>query len=329
MTESPQSPSSPTWLHRILGRIVGLGLTALVILMLVAGFVWVQKILGTDPVDRRDHWREGRLRMASLGQGFLVWESSRSGTWRIYRQELDGSGLRRISPQEPGHDHFAPHLSPDGSRLVYLSYPTGSSGYQPVAKGIKVAMHLLAADGSEDRVLLEDARAYWGNRAAVWRSASELHCIDAQGHGLYLDLHTMEPRRLTEEGDEEYGWLVNAQATYATKGNPSFSPFDASRGSIAQRRMMAGCQPYFSGDGIWGYWNAGLGGPIQRFELASGDIDTILAQDDPACRAGATMPTLPCCPAASVSWPLLLHRTSTMHSVRITICFWRRRIRRP
>ena len=41
-------------------------------------------------------------RMAQLGPGFVVWESNRTGRWRIWRRELDGSNLRQISPEESG-----------------------------------------------------------------------------------------------------------------------------------------------------------------------------------------------------------------------------------
>ena len=74
--------------------------------------------------------REGWRKMSQLGSGFVVWESNRTGRWRLWRRELDGSGLRQISPEESGRDHYCPHLSPDGTRLVYLSYPAGTDTYQ-------------------------------------------------------------------------------------------------------------------------------------------------------------------------------------------------------
>ena len=35
---------------------------------------------------------------ARLGDGFLVWESNRTGPWRIWTRRLDGSGLRQLTP---------------------------------------------------------------------------------------------------------------------------------------------------------------------------------------------------------------------------------------
>src|SRR5690606_21413612 len=90
-----------------------------------------------------------------------------------------------------------------------------------------------------------------------------------------------EQRLLTLKGEAEYGWLVNAQGTYATMGSPSFSHYHAESRSIVQRRVLPGCQAYFSGDGVWGFWNGGQGGPIQRFHLATGQTRTIVAKDDP------------------------------------------------
>lgn len=44
----------------------------------------------------REAWRKP----SQLGSGFVVWESNRTGHGRIWRRELDGSGLRQISPEE-------------------------------------------------------------------------------------------------------------------------------------------------------------------------------------------------------------------------------------
>src|SRR5262245_6150603 len=60
---------------------------------------------------------------ARLGEGFVVWESRRGGAWRIWRRDLDGGGLRQLSPEETGRDHCCAHVSPDGEHVVYLSLP--------------------------------------------------------------------------------------------------------------------------------------------------------------------------------------------------------------
>jgi hypothetical protein len=110
--------------------------------------------------------REGWRKMSKLGSGF-VWESNRTGHWRLWRRELDGSGLRQISPEEPGREHFCPHLAPDGDRLVYVSYPAGSDTYQEMEPKGGVPLYLMHADGSGNKRLTVSARAYGENRAAV------------------------------------------------------------------------------------------------------------------------------------------------------------------
>src|SRR5690349_15204724 len=61
--------------------------------------------------------RAGWQKLAAAGEGFVVWESNRSGHWRLWRRDLDGSGLRQISRDEQDREHYCPHLSPDGTRL--------------------------------------------------------------------------------------------------------------------------------------------------------------------------------------------------------------------
>ena len=73
------------------------------------------------PMDSPADWAERWQQMEELGRGFVVWESNRTGRWRIWYRNLDGSGLRQLSPEEEERDHFAPHISPDGNHLAYLS----------------------------------------------------------------------------------------------------------------------------------------------------------------------------------------------------------------
>ncbi len=59
-------------------------------------------------------------------KGYVVWESRRpSGTetlkYRIWKRNLDGSGLQMISgqPRRGGYSHIAPRISPDGRYVVF------------------------------------------------------------------------------------------------------------------------------------------------------------------------------------------------------------------
>lgn len=213
-----------------------------------------------------------------LGAGFVVWESNRSGAWRIWTRDLAGGEPRRLTPDEPGRDHCCPHVAPDGSRVAYLSTPAAGGAYPP--DGALGRLHLIAPDGGGDRVVAPAARSYFENRAVVWRSPTELIHIDGDRATVALDPDGGTRRRLADP-PAELGWLIDAGLSRATTGRPSFSPYDPERRVVAPRRLLGGCQPYFSADGRWGFWTAGAGGPIDRIRLADGRIERILDKSDP------------------------------------------------
>jgi len=216
---------------------------------------------------------------AALGRGFLVWESNRTGAWRIWTRALGGSGLRQLSPEEPGRQHCCAHISPDGRRVVYLSL-SGRGQKYPGGKDTGT-LRLIGADGRGDRELVSAARTYHESRAAVWRSDSELIHLTGGGRTALLDVDSGESEILVSQPAEEFGWLVNSTLSHATLGLPSFSPFDKVRRRVAPHQTVAGCQAYFSQDGRWGYWAAGAGGPIHRIDLASRQVTTMLRKNDP------------------------------------------------
>ncbi len=218
------------------------------------------------------------------GQGFVVWESNRTGAWRLWIRDLDGSPPRQLTTEEDDRQHCCPHVSPDGQRLVYLRLPRGQAGYPE--SGAAGPMHLLDLDSGDDRVIAGEARTYFEHRAAVWRSASELIYIDAGGFTRSLDVVTGNGRQLTDRAEARHGWLINSRLTHATTGRPSFSTYDAGARRVEPATVLGGCQPYFSHDGRWGIWVAGAGGPIRALELASRRSIEILAKSDPRLPAG-------------------------------------------
>ncbi len=227
------------------------------------------------------------------GRGFVVWESNRTGAWRLWIRDLDGSPPRQLSPEEADRQHCCPHISPDGGRLVYLSLPRGQANYpESGASGPMRLLNLGAAPEGDnwtitgDRLIAGSARTYFEHRAAVWRGVSELIYIDGDGRTRLLDLASGEARRLTEAGEARHGWLVNSRLTHATTGRPSFSTYDGKGKRIEPARELGGCQPYFSHDGRWGFWVAGAGGPIRAFELASRRTVEMLAKSDPRLPSG-------------------------------------------
>ena len=243
--------------------------------------VWAGLTLLIAALDARVQAQE-----EALGEGFIVWESQRSGRWRLWSRQLDGSGLRQLSPEEAERDHFCPHISPDGQQVLYLSYPQGRNAYQDHAPGDGVPLHLIQADGTRDRVVVGRARAYFEDRAALWTSAHTFVYIAGDGTTRQLDLASGENRALTTQQHPEHGWLTNALLTHATDGQPHFRSYDASTKSLGTGPQQEGCQPYFSPDGVWGYWMKGAGGPIRRIHLATGQTADILAKNDPRLPAG-------------------------------------------
>ena len=212
------------------------------------------------------------------GRGFVVWESNRTGAWRIWLRELDGSPPRQLSPDEGDRQHCCPHVTPGGEHVAYLSLPRGQARYPE--SGASGPMHLIGIDGEGDRVIAGEARTYFEHRAVVWRDARELIFIDGDGRTRLLDTSSGESRLLTEQGEARHGWLVNGRLSHATTGRPSFSTYDEAGLRVEPGRELGGCQPYFSHDGRWGFWVAGAGGPIRALELEGRRTVELLAKSD-------------------------------------------------
>ncbi|MFQ5526363.1 MAG: LamG-like jellyroll fold domain-containing protein [Thermoanaerobaculia bacterium] len=214
-----------------------------------------------------------------LVDGFIVWESNRSGDWRIWTRTLSEPGASQLTSDEETRQHCCPHISPDGRWVAYLSlarvdgYAAGGSGGE---------LRIIRSDGSAERLLAPRARSLFENRAAVWRSATELIFIRGDLGTMLLDIGDLSRRELTRPtGEGKRAWLVNGSLSHAVTGEVDFSPYDPASRAVAQRNRLSGCQPYFSHDGRWGLWTAGTGGPVKRIDLASGAVSTILEKSDP------------------------------------------------
>lgn len=215
---------------------------------------------------------------AALGPGVVVWESNRTGNYRIFLRDLAGEEVRQLSPDEPGRDHCCALFSPDGSRLVYLSLPEGKAGYQDGKAAGELRLVTLA--GGAVRVVAERARTYAEHRAAVWWGDGELVHIDGEGHTIRVDLATGRREPLTSEPRADFGWLLDPTGRFATTGDPTFSRYDPGSRRIETAPRLGGCQPVFSQDGRYGVWSAGAGGPIARIDLESRAQATLLARND-------------------------------------------------
>ncbi len=213
---------------------------------------------------------------ARFGRGFLVWESNRSSGWRIWRRDFDGEPARMITPDEDGRDHFCPHISPDGRRIVYLSYASGTNAYDHAAMG---RLELLEESGRV-RTVLDAARSYREDRAAVWIDNRTVCAIDGTGGTVAVNVDSGERQSLLANEAGGYGWLINVALAHATTGQPRFAQYADKEKAVVGGVLHAGCQPYFTRDGRWGFWIGGAGGPVNRIHLASGHFDALLERTD-------------------------------------------------
>ena len=213
------------------------------------------------------------------GPGFVIWESNRSGRWRLWIQDLGGSEPRQLTPDEDDRIHCCPHIAPDGSALAWLSLDPGPDRY-PEERAEAGSLRLIRPDGSGLRELAPRARAYGEHRAAIWHGRDLLY-IDGEGYTVRLSPGTGERERLLRRPHRMSGWLIGPSLSHAVDGLPAFSLYDPRRFLVTEVQAFGGCQPYFSRDGRWGYWVAGAGGPLYKIDLKTRAVSQLLGKSDP------------------------------------------------
>lgn len=70
---------------------------------------------------------------------YIYFDCDRSGTMQIWRMRSDGGGQEQVTYD--GMNNVFPHVSPDGQRIVFLSYE-GSTKYQEKARAALRIMSL-------------------------------------------------------------------------------------------------------------------------------------------------------------------------------------------
>jgi hypothetical protein len=73
---------------------------------------------------------------------YIYFNSIRSGLMQIWRMKPDGSGQEQVTPDD-GYNNWFPHLSPDGLRIVFLTYEKGVGGH-PENKDVMLRIMTLA-----------------------------------------------------------------------------------------------------------------------------------------------------------------------------------------
>ena len=81
--------------------------------------------------------------------GRIWFNSVRTGVMKIWRMDADGKNQTQMTRNEEYADWF-PHPSPDGKRVVFLSYDRSVEGHPPDKD---VVLRLMPLEGGEPRVV--------------------------------------------------------------------------------------------------------------------------------------------------------------------------------
>ncbi len=74
---------------------------------------------------------------------WIYFNSNRSGGWDIWRMPSEGAGLGDAKAEQVTNDELEdwfPHPSPDGKRVVFLSFPKGTAGHNDRMDGVLLRM---------------------------------------------------------------------------------------------------------------------------------------------------------------------------------------------
>ncbi|SMO32995.1 TolB family protein [Fodinibius sediminis] len=82
---------------------------------------------------------------------WIYFNSVRSGVMKIYRMHPDGSDIQQLTSKEEYGDWF-PHISPDGEKVVFLSYDADVEGHPPFKE---VVLRLMPLEGETPEVVVE------------------------------------------------------------------------------------------------------------------------------------------------------------------------------
>jgi TolB protein len=74
---------------------------------------------------------------------WIYFNSNRGGRWNIWRMPPEGAGARdaraeRVTSDEP--EDWFPHVSPDGKRIIFLSFPPGTEGHNDKMPGMMLRL---------------------------------------------------------------------------------------------------------------------------------------------------------------------------------------------
>lgn len=95
--------------------------------------------------------------------GKKIWFNSvRTGLMQIWNMNTDGSGQTQMTFDENRNSWF-PHVSPDGKRVVYLSYHKGDLEPGEHLADLEVEIRTIPAEGGDEKVLLK----FFGGQGSI------------------------------------------------------------------------------------------------------------------------------------------------------------------
>ena len=94
--------------------------------------------------------------------GQSIWfNSTRTGLMQVWRMNRDGTGAMR--PEQPERNNWFPHVSPDGRRVVFLSYGKNHLEPHEHLPNMQVELWLMNADGTGAHRIL----SFFGGQGSI------------------------------------------------------------------------------------------------------------------------------------------------------------------
>ena len=94
--------------------------------------------------------------------GRAIWfNSTRSGLMQVWRMGPDGENPEQMTFSE--RNNWFPHVSPDGRKVVYLSFAKGELDPMEHLPNMQVQLRIMNADGTGDRTLL----SFFGGQGSI------------------------------------------------------------------------------------------------------------------------------------------------------------------
>lgn len=84
---------------------------------------------------------------------YIYFNSIRGGLMDCYRMDVDGSNVVRLT--DNGRNNWFPHISPDCTKIVYISYNAAEVPPSSHPGNKNVELRIMNPDGSDDRTLVK------------------------------------------------------------------------------------------------------------------------------------------------------------------------------